>query len=204
MLYLSRRLNRNKFAVVDTDDDSEEIIYKKELREAVCKLGLEIRGVRVEMTSDGPHVRSYRPYQDMRYYTTRQTKAKALLGVDIVTFRDEITHVLINGAVAQDGLRLRLSDYCKRMSMGTGIHWFNTEDYKEVIIVLDDKIELYDECKALIYDGLIWDILEVTNEDLVRRLYEFLIARHIDPHGYLIDGDERDAYWCEKLHFKRR
>lgn len=52
MLYVSSQISSNKFGVVDTDDNSEEVVNVKELIHYVNDLEIQIHGVSKILNTD--------------------------------------------------------------------------------------------------------------------------------------------------------
>lgn len=183
MLYLSRILPGDKIGVVDTDDGVETIVTEDELYLAVVAYHLDIAGV----DDSGEYV----PYQDMRYCSVKQTKLKAVRGVDIRTFKGEITYI----GVGSEDVTIRLSDYGSKLltsmawNIGTGV----------LTIILDDSVEVVGKTLPCGFDGFCWDIREVTNDSVVSEVYSELIGDTIEDMGrwsnYVIDSQDRMDMW---------
>lgn len=200
MLYISRILqNSDRFGVVDTDDDTETVCTRKELHDAIINHKLTIEGI-VESKSFGyPCIQSITPYQDMRYCTTLQTKMKVLRGVDIRTYKNEITAILPNADVAEDRMRIRLSDYGQVINWDAIIKWEPPHTNKHMILVLDDNIAVVgSEVRPSIY-RFYWDITEVTNQHVIDQFYNWLLFSEAiasdDWSLCIIDNEERMRYY---------
>lgn len=193
-----------RIGVVDTDDDVETIVGVEELSDIVLKYNLEIAGVTVEEADGARYVGSFEVYQHPSHCSKRQIKAKTLLGIDIRTYRSEITYISVNGNVAKQCTRVRLSDYAKSMAWGTVIWFANHKDGQELILVLDDKIRLTGDSPNVYAANVRWDIREVTNEELVSSMYEALLrdeamlAAELGDH--LIDTVNRNLRWRDICH----
>lgn len=204
MLYISRMIEEFmpgtsdllcKYGVCDTDDDVEEVIYSGTLETAVLGYGIEIKGVDVVTLNGVSAIRDIEVYQDSRYYKPIQAKTKMLRGVDVVTFRDEIVRFRINRKIFKGPLRLRLSDYAKRM------HWSTYADSigSMLIFVLDDNFEIYGNIRDRNSHGTILDVREVTNPALIDQIYGDFIDNDMldqwDWHKRIIDTQERIDFW---------
>lgn len=198
MLYLSRSMrdfktNDISYGVVDTDDDSETFISWSELKSAVLDSHLEIKGVMFENDVTGPYVSNLIPYQDERYLSTNQVKAKTLLGVDITVFRGIVTCIQVNGKVAAEHITLRLSDYGIGLASNTYIGCATKT--KLITIILDDKIDA-DEFDFNQYyaANVCWDISEVSSDKIVNTVHWRLMSvcsGASDWNKYVIDGQGR-------------
>lgn len=199
MLYVSRSFGSSCYGVVDTDDDVEETVEWVELCNAVLKHGLDIKGVQLGHNAIGAFVSSVIPYQDIRYYSQAQVKAKTLLGVDVRTYKGEITRIVADGNITPDCVRIRLSEFGNRITRSTGIHWFNNEYRKKLILVLDDNIDIVDLTPSLCITGVTFDVSDITDEEFVTFCYKEMMAMvsvmGIDWSAYLMDSPERSAIW---------
>lgn len=188
----------DKYGVVDTDDYVETIISWGMLNEICLEIGLEIKGVTVEYSSLGfdSLVTDITPYQDMRFYTKKQAKTKTLLGVDVRTFRKEISAILIDAERLRGNVQIRLSDYGERISGIADVGWDGSKMpmLKRVTIILDDKIEVYGDAYRMFASGVYWDFSEVTDDKFVSRVLAYMMARHVDKKywmSYFIDSKGR-------------
>lgn len=200
MLYISRSFGTSKYGVVDTDDDVETIIDWAELCEAVLVHGLSINGVSTAINAEGERlVTIAEPYQDMRYYTQAHIKAKTLLGVDIVTYKHIIVRITVDGSVAADGVRIRLSEFGSMINGKMLIQWINNTSNKFATLVLDDNITVYELSPTVGMAGFYLDIREVSDEHLVSEMYKALVAMVFVPQDkwdkYLMDLPERNRMW---------
>lgn len=213
MLYLSRRLNmsgsvdENSFGVVNTDDDTETIMTFNQLYWEVNNNGLKVVGA---TPREHPFYNSktYRPYQDPRFYTTLMTKTRALLGVDVTVWHDMIT--CIAGVVypLMCGKSIRLSNYGKYVSCDTIFMFVDHPIYeptKFIRIVLDDKLEIADNLLCWIKEGYLIDLSELSDDAFVIKLYEnYLNYDHWnDPRvwdKYVFDSKQRISRYRSENH----
>lgn len=173
MLYVSRSFHDGSCGVVDTDDDVETRVSWQELNETVAELGLDIKGVTVQsVTDDSKIVADIEPYQDSRYYTRLQLKTKTLLGVEVKTWRDEITFIRANNSVVKRDTFLRLSSFGSTMSGMCEIVWSYPywSNGNILTLALDEHIKIVDKPLAVGVQGVRWDISDVENEELVRQI----------------------------------
>lgn len=198
MLYLSRFIGEFAYGIVDTDDDVETVVSRSELRNLVMKLGLKIEGIEVGGSYEG--IKSMTVYQDPRYRTVAQTKAKAILGVDITLFRGEIVRIKLGDMALKAGfLRLRLSDYGTKIDGRCPITTPRGSDKFKLVLVLDDKIKVEDIAPKVGLNGLCIDISELSDENVVSGCYNGLAVTagvdHEQWDEYLIDNGDRDLFW---------
>ena len=178
MLYLSRDFHNDHFGVVDTDDDTETVVSWNELSNAVIEDNIEIHGVKTNRVNklDGSGsftmIDTIYPYQDMRYYSKEQAKLKTLLGVDIRTWKGEVTLITIDSAVMPNMTQVRLSDYGKQVSGLIDVMWKPTGSGKSIILVLDNNIKIYGKPPVVGLRGVIWDISAITDFSVVRQMYK--------------------------------
>lgn len=138
MLYISRFLGRDKYAVVDTDDGKEEVVYITGIREAI-RAGVEIKGVEVSYVNGHPYIDRIGVYQLPNNVTGKQAKMLAMAGVSIKTNGDVITSISWDDNIVKDGLRIRLSDFGRKCGDDM-LKEARDICHKIVIFVLDDKI----------------------------------------------------------------
>lgn len=203
MLYISRYLGSNQYGVVDTDDDVETVVDFAELTDIVTAL-LKIEGVSTRFNSLGvEYITTVRPYQDNQYYTALQAKTKALSGVDIRTWRDEIVFIRINGDVGDKDVYIRLSQFGKKINGYLPVEWSGKANHK-VFLVIDDNINAVEMSPCTCIMGVRMDIHECSDEQLVEYMYLELMSTGIfseDKWGdYVIDKPERQQlYRCVAL-----
>lgn len=203
MLYISRIVNDPvidvKYGVVDTDDDVETLVGLEKLSDIVIRKHMHIEGVIVEASDSGLYVKDTVPYQDMRYYSAKQAKARTVLGVDVRVWRNIVTGILADGTVAKSDVRIRLSDYGTELAGGSYLGWTNISKLGQMMtLVLDDKITDFDCSSHRVY-GVRFDISEVTNQAIIDALFyrmSFIFNNPRSTKRYLIDKHHRfDELW---------
>ena len=198
MLYVSRYLGNDNYGVVDSDDGVETIVTAEEILHYIKDLNLEIAGVvpvRKGRWKKIIGILDIRPYAFKR--SGLQLKTQMLLGVDVGVYDDEITEVNINNEVAQEMVRVRVSDFAHRMYWGTPVRW-SKWGQSHIVFVLDDSVTMWGEYPRLNNWAIHWDISEVTNVHLMHEVYLELAAYHYDRCAYddcVINTPERDAFW---------
>lgn len=209
MLYISRNLGTNQWAVKDTDDGVEERVNDLKLRHLVLELGLEIAGVEVSvmgkvggrhpywpgMTKDGRYISKVRVWQDDSKKTPHQKKSFVLKGIDIRTSGRVIKSVSWDVDRIAEGTKIRLSEF------GTSCDGYILQGapmlLRPVTIILDDKIRIK---KHTFKNGFVRDLRidmrEVTDERTVRYVYEQAIHDRADSFPQsIIDSNERIEFW---------
>ena len=206
MLYLSRYLRgvepkKNKYFIVDTDDDTETCITLQDLKHFVKDLRLQIEGVEELHRHDGIYVGRCIPYQDWRFATPVLTKGRVLEGVEVHLFKDgEITYICFHNDVMKDKARIRLSNYGKKMYWCTAVDAYGRAFNKTYSLVIDDNIEMLDQFCTSRPIGLTWDISECSDGKAVNAVYETI--QYISSSrwsDFLIDRPERMQEWTEKV-----
>lgn len=200
MLYLSRRVGMDKWGVVDTDDDVEEVVAGSVVGDAVLNHNIQIRGAELVDTPNGKFIKRYTVYQDMRYCTQLQARTKTLLGIDVRVYKDEIVHISVDGKIAKAGTRLRLSDFGHSMSWHAQIRLSDLNAEETIVLVLDDTVKmLYTDMMLVTMSSIRWDISECTDEEFVAAVYNNLMTTNllsISAWGsFLIDTEERTNLW---------
>lgn len=199
MLYLSRVIDDRSYGVVDTDDDVEQVVTREELSTAIIKYGIAIEGIAYDKAIGGYRLRFDGVYQDPRYCSTLQMKAKTVLGVDIVTFRDEIVSILVDKSVVRSGLRVRLSDYATKFNCFSPIGWSVSVGNGSLVLVFDDSIEFVGGVPRFETPDVCLDLSDVTNEALVTKIYEKLAKTNSIDYTewpkFVMDRPERYRFW---------
>lgn len=198
MLYLSRIFDNElastvRYGIVDTDDDSEQLISWPALRDNVVGRGLEIAGVSTSDSISGLYIHDTHPYQDARYCTAAQAKAKTLLGVELVLWRGIITCITADANVTPTGATLCLSDYCTKVNASAYIGWLpSTNKSKFMRLILDDKITELSISSQHVF-GVVWDISELNNPAVLNVLRDKLsfLASQESWEKYVIDRQKR-------------
>ena len=110
MLYISRIVDQVNYGVVDTDDNKESFVDMRELKEAVLTHNLHIEGVEIHRNGFELIVT---PWQPPETCTRLQTKLKVLKGIDVRTYRNYISAIVVDSRVCNEQAVIRLSDFCK-------------------------------------------------------------------------------------------
>lgn len=200
VLYFSRILDNGQYGVVDTDDDVEEGVTWPTLMDLVLDYKLPIEGVEAYRNERiGDAIGTVTPYQDPRYCTAAQAKAKTLLGVDIRIFRNEVTFIEASGNLTKTDTRIRLSDYGTSMYSRIEVGWDCYDENKRLILVLDDKFTVFGPPIVLGMSGVCWDVSEVSSDDWLKAMWDDGMARLVRHEIYwkncLIDSKQRYRAW---------
>lgn len=167
------------YGVVDTDDDTETFVSFGELIQIVDDLDIKIEGVHVLKNSRAGM--KFIPYQDPRYCTKLQAKTKSLLGVDVRVYKNEITAIVTDYDVVKDGTRIRLSDFGSKIADAFYCDWVSRgKNSKKLILVLDDKIEVYGDHSNLLLREVHWDISECSGGRFVDHLADAFNTYNLD------------------------
>lgn len=194
MLYISRYVGFDSYGVVDTDDNIETVVKLDDIKTAVLRLGIPIRGVEViRAVRKGMrlHLGDVLAYQDVSQCTRLQTKTSMLSCVDIVTWGNMITNIRWRANDIKEPVSIRLSDF--GIVLGDRILYGNRECTRHCItLVFDDKVkvdyrslECHGACGShrvigSLGLGLKLDFREITEEDLVEKLYLSLFSDPLD------------------------
>lgn len=205
VLYISRYVGRYSYGVVDTDDDSESVVFTDVLSRAVVENKLSIEGVVLADSHSSGRCRidSVRPYQMPEYATQLTVKTQALHGVEVVLWKDAIASISRKPWCNQTSIRL--SDYC------TNCHeriftLLPMNAAKQLIIVLDDKLQIVDKTfsrgnYSFSDIKVSFDVKEVTDKHLLYKIYTSVGVDDID-HS-IIDLVPRFNMISERLRSRR-
>ena len=173
MLYISRRIGSELFGVVDTDDDTEEVVSTAKLEDCVKRNGLVIEGV--ERFQDFRHRARILPQQFADTLSRQQIKARMVYGVDITVYNGAITSILWDELKAP--ATLRLSDFGSEL--GDCILYCH-ENYStpKLTLVFDDgikslsymslRVETWHPTSMVKPTGVVIDVSEVSDLNMVR------------------------------------
>lgn len=168
MLYISRKTGEHHYGVVDTDDGVETIVTDAEIRSVVFKYGIKIEGVLEGHRNDSLYL--IRPVHGPGSQSKLQLKWKALYGIDVVIYDEEIQYVSRDDIVYQKDIALRVSDLACKFS-GHALLMINGNQL--LTFVVDDKVE-FTHCLPQAGFGAFnigWDISELSNDGLADVFY---------------------------------
>lgn len=194
MLYISRFLGEDAYGVVDTDDDIEQVVSWQELSEAVEDYGLNINGCVLANVKETV-LMSCSPYQLSKYCTKAQAKLKTLSGIDLRVWHDEITAIMVDPNFSEQDIKIRLSDYGKRISGNAVIGGMVFSVNCGPMLVLDDKVEIYGDSLEIFASGIRWNLCELSDSKFI---YDYMLNRHQDVDFWkynLLDIPGRSPIW---------
>lgn len=204
MLYVSRYVGGDKVGVVDTDDGVEEVLTEEKLWDIVRSLHIQVVGCEKWEDSGRGYDYIY-VYQPAETISVQQTKAKAILGVDIKMHNGAIANVHIDWDGIKSPVTLRLSDF--GVVCLDHIFAMNDDYYSDlsVTFVLDDKLkigkdtfshssafELGFESPRVDDIGIVVDLSEITNDAVAEMVWRSLYWREA------LDQYEFDIF-CEHV-----
>lgn len=194
MYYISRRTDRWRWGVVDTDTDKEMIVSKNWIRDTVCEKRIPIVGVSIVDDEYSARLGTIVPHQDERYVTPLMLKTKLLLGVDITVWRGEITRIEANGRIVRNNSSIRLSDYGSQMNWLAYSVWIQADQYMEMTLILDDNIKMMGSISDILSStsgGMYYDITEMTDDELIGHWYSDYTHGIKSLNEFLIDRRDR-------------
>lgn len=206
MLYISRIREDEKggynteFTITDSADGKERRVDMDKLDEAVFQYGLDIKGVVVKRGFDS-YIDYVEVYQDPETITTQQIKLKVLQGIDLKLYKGEITSITANGNVTNGDAVVRLSDFGKSMCWCAQVGWDNHKGGDNIVMIIDDKIKMIGRVPRLSIVWAVWDIRELTNSALVRKIYkQLMLDESVSPaswDNYIRDYHKRMTFYAE-------
>lgn len=194
MLYVSKRVGRDRYQITDTDDGTTEEVSLAHLTKAI-NLGVEILGVeRYKGRFDTEYFCSANVYTPDSAVTGKSAKLKTLSGVDIRVNGNEIVLVTISNKVKRTSIvRIKLSDYGTSLADSAFVE---SLDADHVVIVLDDSVKLRkNSLREAFVAGYRFDITALTNPRFVEYVYAEYIrtVRNLVPSFNIIfDDPERN------------
>lgn len=138
MLYISRCVGKSSYGIVDTDDDSEQIVSYTDLL-SMCHSfkKLHINGVKLS----GGVVDRVEVYQHTDYVTGRQAKLKSMRNVELIVYKDMITAIRWDASKVDCPVEIRMSDYGRRCA--DRLLWGNLRAGGHILtLIFDDNIEV--------------------------------------------------------------
>lgn len=216
MLFISRRFPNQKasksifgedllYGVVDSDDGVEDRCDAGTLVNLISDYGIKIEGVNFR-TSGGmqPVIdrSAIHVVQCDRWVKAEAVKLKMLHGVEVITFKDQITNISCN--ISRD-VSVRLSKY----GSSCANYVFYDSDIKgqgRLTVVLDNNIKLskytlwwLDNVNVLV------DVTEVTDEEKLKRIYFNFLSHHqfwevtlFDYFKHIIDEPSRKEFYIAR------
>ena len=195
---------KHRFGVADTEDGVEEIVTRDDLEYLVRQVGLDISGVYT--IGDLKVISGAFPYQNPYTASVLQTKLHVMYNIDVSVHNNQITSILWDEVYGADSLSLRLSDFapfCGDMLL----YGNDVRSRFEMTLVFDDKLESMSEYSFRLDCGLresmwldrhtkrgmniVFDIREVTREDLAFQLYKQVSLYRGCPLETILDNEER-------------
>lgn len=188
MLYVSREVSDGKYAVMDTDDMTEQEVSAVELRNMVSQWGLSIKGC-----TESGQIRVYSPSAELARLNT-------LRGVQL-DVRDGVL-CAIDFHTRPCNVTVRLSDFCSAVrdrvlygaSTGNGIGL--------VTLVLDDNVKIQSATSFIMARDypIKFNLFEVTNDNEAHKVYVNYMDTVIGKNrafGFPIDDKfDRYCYHC--------
>lgn len=179
MFYVSRRVGATKYGVVDTDDNHEDVMDKAEIKNAVCKLGVQILGVTTKIgKSNLLTIDRIEVYVPPAVRTKQESKLLMLKKIDIKSSGGKILSLDWNPLPNSPNRVIRLSDYGTSCGPTILPQRYVKEGYphhvadQNITLILDDKITIERKTfKGCYATGLVFDLREVTNKQTVEWFY---------------------------------
>lgn len=141
MLYISRRLTRSKFMVMDTDDGIEQPAEYEELYDCVINKGIEIKGVDYyRNNSNGTYSLIINPY--MLESSSKLAKQAMLNGINMTVTNGCLTKFSTNDNVRS--CTVNLADYCDSIADYAIDYCYKSQGRNDetVVLVLDPGIKI--------------------------------------------------------------
>lgn len=200
MLFISRRIGRGLFGVVDTDDGVEEVWSWVDIVDFVRKDKLNIEGVISTYVGLDEKVSYVEPYQDPLTRTPAQLKLELLSNVTLKTYGEMITSIVVNDVSNRRSITIKLSDYGSACADCMLFGNRKLMDDVPTMLILDDSVSISKHTFDLrnrsisavgIHSdvGVRLDLTAVTNEDTVMIAYDKVGRR--GSMLYIRDHDER-------------
>lgn len=190
MLYINRLVSGERYAVMDTDDGVETIVTYKELKNAVLKNKLDIKGVNIvsypslKATLGQQSGKPDRPrysievsvYQPVEERSLKQVKNATVSGVNVIKNGDVVTGIKMT-AIGQPVI-VRLSDFGTKFDNYVFSKHPKSVQGLQLTLVFDDKIK----CTARSF--MYWqvfgnvDVTEVTDLRIINNIVSTMFKDH--------------------------
>lgn len=191
MLYISRQV-KNKYVVVDTDDNTESIVLFSELVKIV-RLGIEVKGVVTGIGDNGQvYIHNITVYQPVSAMSVDQIKRKSLDGLEIVKDGDTITGIFFSGS---SPVRIRLSDYGSVCGKRVFMKKKDQQPSDGLTLVLDDRIKYYKASLRGIPRNVILDITDLENKSVLKVIEEETHYWPLSLLDNIVDRSNRNGYF---------
>lgn len=190
MLYISRQV-KNKYVVVDTDDNTESVVLFSELVKIV-RLGVEIKGVLTGIGDNGlVYIHDINVYQPVTDMSVAQIKRKSLDGLEIIKDGDTITGIFFTGS---SPVRVRLSDYGSVCGKRVFMKKKDCQPTDGLTLVLDDHIKYYRASLRGIPRNVILDITDLENKSVLKVIEEETHYWSLRLLDNIVDRSNRNGY----------
>lgn len=212
MLYVSRLVDSADYGVVDSEDNTEEVVDYEALLDAY-RAGLTIEGVTLDkaatLHAGQIHLERVDVWEGLRVKSQLAIKLYMLRGIDIRVYKRWISSVRWNPERIDTPVELRLSDFGRVCGdrMLFGIVDGALEGRHTITFVLDDKVRVARNAFSFpffVYSGIggagvKFDIREVTDTRTLSAIYTSLRSY---PDSFrakvncpIIDSPERMEIW---------
>lgn len=201
MLFISRYVmvgNERHYGVVDTDDDTEQIVSLSDLHD--CRhYGIDIKGARYIIHNDSGTIRyelsHLRVYNSHTTVNKQMAKLKTLAGVDIVLYRHMITQITWDIGKFTRDIVIRLSDFGTFCAdwIFYGLATVIPDPKYTITFILDDNVEFstssfmmipHVEYEEYVMAGVRFDVRELSDENaktfytcMLREINDFSVAK---------------------------
>lgn len=183
MLYVKRYCTGNSFIIVDTDDNTEEIVGRAELSRIYETCNIDIKGVDVTRFADGSVSLYIRPYNISS--SKKTAKLAVLTGLDLIVDEDGC---LCRITCTRDykGGTLHLKDYCTSIAP-YAFSALLLPSNVELVLVFDDSIKLLARALQNVRTvGRLFraDITNCANKKLVKSVYSYFPVTNVIDNEY--------------------
>lgn len=199
MLFISRRIGFD-YGVVDTDDDTEEVVTDDELRQLHNVFGLTISGLTMRDYIE-PRVVVYQPEETI---TPLQVKTRVMKHVDIKVYKDMITSIRFRASdIMGESVEIRLSDFGTRCADYVLAGNVYVGRFPKLRLIFDDKVSMCPNAfvrlpysNALIGDhgiGVQYDLTDMSDKR-AKQMYETLcLSKQTGMWDDIFDNETRKA-----------
>lgn len=222
MLYVSRRVCNQLIeagaskgydcGVVDSTTGVETVLKLPEIK-TVLKEGVSIRGVTCDYDIvDGDFsIVDISPFQEQSTMSRNQVRAMVLYGIQIIVYNAMITDILWSRNTLKSDVKIRLSNFgsicadllINGLTVGDAAH--------TVTFIIDDKLKSISDRAFWIAGitgrlglglqwctGLMFDLRELSDDGVARRVYKQLEKFKGPIAPFVIDRQERKLIYCDR------
>lgn len=189
MLYVSRRVGKDKFGIVDTDDGVEEVCSMQDIVAIASQVpDIDIKGITIRRVvyrgQSSIHIDRVEIYQNPSFSSTAQVKMRILRGIDIRTSNGAIVAISAPGHSSDTPIIVCLNDFGDKCGENILFGMSRNTDRPLVLVIKDGMQLRRNSLSGCLSFNVKIDITAVTDDKLVSTVYHTRAYRDDYGHDY--------------------